>query len=68
MRLIEFVKTFLKNVCTEEMTVDYICGNGEALPLPLSAEEEGAPIEACALALWGAKTCKRIPGKKMLIG
>lgn len=30
--------------------------------------DNSAPIEACALALWGAKTCKRIPGKKMLIG
>lgn len=30
--------------------------------------ENSAPIEACALALWGAKTCKRDPGKKMLIG
>ena len=27
-----------------------------------------APIEACALALWGAKTCKRDPSKKMKIG
>ena len=41
MRLIELVKRFLQQVCTEEVTVDYICGNGEALPLPLSAEEEG---------------------------
>lgn len=41
MKLIELVKLFLKNVCTKEITVDYICGNGEALPLPLSAEEEG---------------------------
>ena len=40
MRLIELVKRFLHQVCTEEMTVDYICGNGEALPLPLSVEEE----------------------------
>lgn len=30
--------------------------------------ENSAPIEACALALWGAKTAKRNPGKKMLIG
>ena len=30
--------------------------------------DNSAPIEACALALWGAKTCKRDPGKKMLIG
>ena len=41
MKLIELVKLFLKNVLTQETTVDYICGNGEALPLPLSAEEEG---------------------------
>ena len=27
-----------------------------------------APIEACALALYGAKTSKRNPGRKMLIG
>ena len=30
--------------------------------------DNSAPIEACALALWGAKTAKRNPGKKMLIG
>ena len=41
MRLIEWVKGFLQGVCTEEVTVDYICGNGDALPLPLSVEEEG---------------------------
>ena len=29
---------------------------------------DSAPIEACALALWGASTCKRDPGKKMRIG
>ena len=46
MRLIEFVKRFLHQVCTEEMTADYICGNGEALPLPLSAEEEGELVRS----------------------
>jgi len=30
--------------------------------------EHSAPIEACALAYWGAKTCKRDPSKKMRIG
>ena len=30
--------------------------------------DDSAPIEACALALWGAKTCKRDPNRKMLIG
>lgn len=30
--------------------------------------ENSLPIEACALALWGAKTCKRDPSRKMKIG
>ena len=29
---------------------------------------DSAPIEACALALWGVSTCKRDPGRKMRIG
>lgn len=30
--------------------------------------ENSLPVEACALALWGAKTSKRDPSKKMRIG
>ena len=30
--------------------------------------EDSAPIEACALALWGVSTCKRDPARKMRIG
>ena len=30
--------------------------------------DNSAPIEACALAYWGAKTCKRNPGRRMKIG
>lgn len=30
--------------------------------------ENSLPVEACALALWGAKTCKRDPTRKMRIG
>ena len=30
--------------------------------------DDSAPIEACSLALWGAKTTKRDPNKKMRIG
>ncbi|MBR2646653.1 MAG: RNA polymerase sporulation sigma factor SigE [Clostridia bacterium] len=39
----EILRIFLRKIGreTEKNTVDYICGNGEALPLPLSAEEEG---------------------------
>ena len=49
MTLIEFVKNILKNVFTEEVRVDYICGSGEALPLPLSTEEEGELLRVLAL-------------------
>ncbi len=41
MKLIKLVKAFLKTCREDNVTVDYICGNGEALPQPLSAEEEG---------------------------
>lgn len=30
--------------------------------------ENSLPVEACALALWGAKTCKRDPTREMRIG
>ena len=30
--------------------------------------EDPAPIEAAALALWGAKTSKRDPSRKMRVG
>ncbi len=49
MKLIEFIQNFLKNVCTEEERVDYICGNGEALPLPLSTEEENEMLRLLVL-------------------
>ena len=45
MKLIELVKAFLENICKRELPVDYVCGNGEALPLPLSAEEEGEMLK-----------------------
>ncbi len=45
MKLIELVKAFFENICKRELPVDYVCGNGEALPLPLSAEEEGEMLK-----------------------
>lgn len=30
--------------------------------------DNSCPIESCALALWGAKTSKRNPGRRMMIG
>lgn len=49
MKWIELVKLFLKNVFTEEERVDYVCGNGDALPLPLSVEEENEMLRLLAL-------------------
>ena len=49
MKLIELVKIFLRKVCTEEERVDYICGNGEALPLPLTTEEENEMLRLLAM-------------------
>ncbi|MBO5457588.1 MAG: RNA polymerase sporulation sigma factor SigE [Clostridia bacterium] len=45
MKLIELVKAFFENIYKRELPVDYVCGNGEALPLPLSAEEEGEMLK-----------------------
>ena len=45
MKLIELIKAFLENIYKRELPVDYVCGNGEALPLPLSAEEEGEMLK-----------------------
>ncbi|MBE7079158.1 MAG: RNA polymerase sporulation sigma factor SigE [Clostridiales bacterium] len=41
LKLREVLKIFLRKFCADECAVDYVCGNGEALPLPLSSEEEG---------------------------
>ena len=43
----EVVKVFLDSIHAVELkpTVDYVCGGGEALPRPISAEEESAALE-----------------------
>ena len=43
MKVKEVMRIFLDCIHDSEVknTVDYVCGGGEALPLPLSAEEEG---------------------------
>ena len=43
MKILEVLRIFLRKIdpLEEKRTVDYICGNGEALPQPLSIEEEG---------------------------
>lgn len=47
MKFIEILQIFLKQIHAEsaKATVDYVCGNGEALPLPLSPEEEGKTLQ-----------------------
>ena len=41
MKLPNLLKKILGKIFPEDNRVDYICGDGGALPLPLSAEEEG---------------------------
>ena len=44
MRLKEILRIFLQKIVSDKETVDYVCGAGDALPLPLSAEEESAAL------------------------
>ena len=43
MKLVQKIKRAI--ACDGEQCVDYVCGNGDALPLPLSAEEERETLE-----------------------
>ncbi len=44
----EILQLFLKREVGDERAVDYVCGSGEALPLPLSPEEEGEVLKSLA--------------------
>ncbi len=48
MGCIEILKKFLRLAWGTEKRVDYVCGNGEALPQPLSIEEEGETLRRLA--------------------
>ena len=50
MNFTEVLQIFLQkiNFLEAKNTVDYVCGNGEALPLPLSAEEECETLRVLA--------------------
>ena len=50
MKCTEILRIFLQRIsyALAKETVDYVCGNGEALPLPLSAEEESARLQEMA--------------------
>lgn len=47
MRIIEILQVFLRkiNLLEAKNTVDYVCGNGEALPLPLPPEKEKETLD-----------------------
>ena len=50
MNLLNILQTFLmKCRISHQNTVDYLCGNGDALPLPLSADEEKNMLEKLSL-------------------
>ncbi len=49
MRLFDALKNWLRRAVGEECVVDYVCGGGEALPLPLSVEEESETLRRLAL-------------------
>ena len=40
MKMYAFLEKLIRKMLGKTVDVDYVCGNGEALPLPLSAEEE----------------------------
>ncbi len=48
MKFGEIIKIFLRKTVGDENAVDYVCGSGDALPLPLSAEEEGEVLKMLA--------------------
>ena len=49
MRLKEVLRIFLSKIFSDKETVDYVCGGGEALPLPLSVEEESEMLKKLAI-------------------
>ena len=50
MKFLEVLQIFLQKISFENAkeTVDYVCGSGDALPLPLSPEEENERLQAIA--------------------
>ncbi len=49
MKVIEVLKIFLRQAVGDEKSVNYVCGNGGALPLPLSTEEESRALSALSI-------------------
>ena len=45
MKIKDVLRIFLQKLFSDKETVDYVCGAGEALPLPLSPEEEGELLQ-----------------------
>ena len=45
MKIKEVLRIFLQKCCADKEIVDYVCGGGEALPQPLSAQEESEALQ-----------------------
>ncbi len=45
MKFLDILKIFLRRAVGDDCAVDYVCGGGEALPLPLSPEEESKALK-----------------------
>ena len=41
MKVKDLLRIFLQRILSDKETVDYVCGAGEALPLPLTPQQEG---------------------------
>lgn len=65
MKFAEVLQIFLQKmgIINAKNTVDYVCGGGEALPLPLSAEEEGETLKK----MLGGEEAEREKAKAELI-
>ena len=65
MKFTEVLQIFLQKMgmINAKNTVDYVCGGGEALPLPLSAEEEGETLKK----MLGGEEAEREKAKAELI-
>ena len=65
MKFTEVLQIFLQKmgIINAKNTVDYVCGGGEALPLPLSAEEEGETLKK----MLGGEEAEREKAKAELI-
>ena len=60
-KIIAFVRKIRRAIVgADENVVDYVCGNGDALPLPLGAEEERLAVESMERGEDGERIKKKL--------